>query len=137
VSTIDGTAGDDSLAGGSAGDDLSGFGGNDSLNGNDGDDSLSGGTGNDSLYGGKGNDSLVGGAGNDALDGGNGTDFAFFSGNFADYTVTYDSVADKYTIKDNVAGRDGTDTLSGIEYFEFADLNKLASSTIVGTAATT
>jgi Ca2+-binding RTX toxin-like protein len=108
--------------------------GNDSLTGGNSDDSLSGGAGNDSLYGGKGNDSLIGGSGNDLLDGGSGTDFAFFTGNFADYSISYDSAADKYIIKDNVAGRDGSDTLSGIEYFEFADLNKLASITIVGTA---
>jgi hypothetical protein len=90
-----GTAGDDTLAGGSTGDTLAGLEGNDSLAGNggadylygdEGGDTLDGGAGddvlwgdfssvgNDSLSGGDGDDELIGAAGNDTLAGGAGKD---------------------------------------------------------------
>jgi Ca2+-binding RTX toxin-like protein len=47
-------------------------------------------------------------------------DTALFSGNLADYTVV-NNVNGTVTVTDNVAARDGTDTLSNIERLQFAD----------------
>ncbi|MEI6638388.1 MAG: SwmB domain-containing protein [Chlorobium sp.] len=101
-------AGDDILHGG-AGDDTIG-----SLDGND---QLFGEEGNDSLSGGVGDDTLTGGSGNDTLDGGTGNDTAIFSGVFTNYTISFDGVA-THTVKDNV-GTDGTDVVTGVEFFTF------------------
>ncbi|WP_114943352.1 cadherin domain-containing protein [Microvirga calopogonii] len=57
--TLNGTAGDDTLAGKGANDILYGFGGKDQLYGNGGNDRLSGGLGNDTLTGGAGQDVFV------------------------------------------------------------------------------
>ena len=62
---ISGTAGNDSLVGGSGADVLSGLGGSDSLMGRAGNDRLDGGTGNDVLNGESGDDLMIGGAGDD------------------------------------------------------------------------
>jgi Ca2+-binding RTX toxin-like protein len=141
--TFTGTAGNDLLTGtdhsdlmnGELGNDtLVGGAGNDWLKGgdfstSDGADLLQGGLGNDLLEGGTGNDSLAGGAGNDTLCGGDvsgslasdGTDTAVFQGNYADYSATYDSATGWYTIIDGVAGRDGTDMVRSVEFFQFND----------------
>ena len=64
-----GTAGSDTLNGGSAGDSVQGGGGNDLIRSWDGNDSLDGGAGNDVVYGGRGSDSYQfgRGSGNDIL----------------------------------------------------------------------
>ena len=102
--------------------------GNDTLYGDDpndpsvaGNDSLDAGSGNDSLYGGGGNDTLRGGSGNDTIDGGVGNDTAVYRGNWSDYAISYNSATQTYTIADRVAGRDGTDTVTNVENFQFAD----------------
>ncbi|MEI7748025.1 MAG: VCBS domain-containing protein [Chlorobiaceae bacterium] len=75
----------------------------------------------DTLIGSSADNSLTGGKGNDTLDGGSGTDTAVFSGNYADYTISYDATTHSYTVADKSADRDGTDTLLNIEHFQFAD----------------
>jgi len=85
-------------------------------------DTITGNNVSNTLAGGAGNDTLIGGAGNDTLDGGDGTDTAVFSGNFAEYVMSYDG--DHFTITDTTAGRDGSDVASGIELFQFADGTK-------------
>ncbi len=72
-----------------------------------------------------GDDTLVGGAGDDELVGGAGNDIAVFSGNFADYAFSLSS--DLLTVSDlrPVTGNDGTDTVSGVELFRFADGDRL------------
>lgn len=83
---------------------------------------IGGSDGDDALSGGRGDDTLTGGAGNDALVGGEGTDTVVYSGNRADYTITYDRHSDVYTVADNREGSpDGTDTFTGVELVEFAD----------------
>ncbi|MBC5785395.1 hypothetical protein H8N03_20780 [Ramlibacter sp. USB13] len=89
--------------------------------GTSGNDSLAGGVGYDTLNGGAGDDRLQGGAANDRIDGGTGNDTAVFSGALADYRITWNATARQYTIVDTIAGRDGTDTVSGVEFFQFAD----------------
>ncbi|WP_434051945.1 MAG: cadherin domain-containing protein [Roseibium sp.] len=92
----------------------------DQIEGRDRDDSITGSAGDDNILGGAGDDTLAGSEGDDTIDGGTGTDTARFSGNLADYTVTED--AGTITIVDNRDGSpDGTDTLTNIENFEFAD----------------
>jgi hypothetical protein len=81
--TMNGTATNDLLHGGSGGDTINGnagidllYGaaGSDTLNGGDGDDFLFGGAGTDVLNGGNGNDFLRGDGGNDTMTGGAGID---------------------------------------------------------------
>ncbi|WP_417513235.1 beta strand repeat-containing protein [Minwuia sp.] len=79
---------------------------------------LEGGGGNDSLLGGIADDTLVGGAGDDVLAGGVGSDVAVFNGARGEYVVAVTGDG-TFTVADQVFGRDGTDTLSGIETLEF------------------
>ena len=74
------------------------------------------------LSGGGGADLLGGGGGNDTIAGGTGIDTAAFSGNRADYAVAYDNAAHRFTVTDlRAAMPDGIDTVSGVEFFRFAD----------------
>jgi hypothetical protein len=92
VRTIDGSSGDDSLAGDEGRDYMDGGAGNDTLKGAGGADTLVGGDGNDALYGGDGNDQLHGAAGDDVLHGGAGQD-QIWSASGAD-TFDFDSVTE-------------------------------------------
>lgn len=92
---------------------------NDELHGGDGDDYIGSLAGKDTLFGDAGNDTLSGGPGDDLLDGGTGDDTALFTGNIDDYTISYDDISDSYTIVDNIADRDGTDVVTGVEHFQF------------------
>jgi len=76
-------------------------------------------TDNDTIDGGAGNDTITGGIGDDTIDGGDGTDTAVYSGTIHDYTISLDGT--KLVISDGVAGRDGTDHLTNIEFLQFAD----------------
>ena len=76
--------------------------------------------GSDTLLGGEGDDILVGQGGNDTLLGGEGVDNAVFSGNYEDYDIEFND-DNSVTVKDLVEGRDGSDTLSGIEEISFND----------------
>jgi uncharacterized repeat protein (TIGR02059 family) len=105
----------------------------DTLHGGAGDDYIGSLGGDDQLFGDAGNDTLSGGAGNDTLDGGAGNDTAVFSGNFSDYSIIYDSVLSSYTITDTVSGRDGTDRVTGVENFRFADFPTGKTDIIVPT----
>ncbi len=74
---------------------------------------------NDIIYGGAGNDTITGGIGNDVIDGGDGIDTAVFSGKAADYTISF--VNGQIVVTDSVPARDGTDRITNVEYFKFAD----------------
>ena len=76
-------------------------------------------TDNDVIYGGVGDDVITGGIGNDFIDGGAGIDAAVYSGNARDYDILL--VGNDIIVSDRVAGRDGTDTLTSIEFLRFAD----------------
>ncbi|GAA0652644.1 peroxidase family protein [Brevundimonas lenta] len=69
------------------------------------------------LTGGIGNDMLTGGGGDDTINGGAGQDTAQMAGLLANYTVV--AVAGGYQITDSTAGRDGVDTLLGVEQVRF------------------
>jgi Ca2+-binding RTX toxin-like protein len=89
------------------------------VNGSAFNDTLRGNIADNTLNGNDGNDFLVGRGGNDTLNGGNGLDIARFSGTRSDYTITPGGVPGSSTVTDNVAGRNGTDTLTGVELTEF------------------
>jgi serralysin len=94
-------------------------------------DNATGGSGNDTilgnaianvLNGGSGNDTITGGGGNDTIAGGSGADIAVYSGNKASYAVSYNSATQTFIIVDQRTGSpDGTDMVSGVESFQFAD----------------
>jgi Ca2+-binding RTX toxin-like protein len=82
------------------------------------DDAVMGTSGNDVLHGQGGNDVMTGGAGDDALHGGAGVDTALFSGARASYSITANAIG--FTVRD-LAGKDGQDTLVGMEQIRFSD----------------
>ncbi|MBL3529368.1 MAG: cadherin-like domain-containing protein, partial [gamma proteobacterium endosymbiont of Lamellibrachia anaximandri] len=92
-------------------------------------DRINAGAGNDTIinddtgreiYGDRGNDTLVGGAGDDVIDGGRDQDTVVFSGNRSDYEIT--EYNETYTIRDLRDAGDGTDTVTTVESFQFADV---------------
>lgn len=64
---------------------------------------------------------MVGSSGNDALNGTSGSDTVLYHGKASEYFISTNA-AGVTTVADTVAGRDGTDTLTGIEHLQFADL---------------
>ncbi len=115
-----------SILGGGGNDHLSGTAGSDFIDGNDlsathaDNDVIDGRGGDDFLMGNGGDDIITGGAGNDTIDGGTGTDTAVYSGNWKDYTIT--QASGTTTIVDHrTASPDGTDTVTNVETFQFAN----------------
>jgi Ca2+-binding RTX toxin-like protein len=96
---IDGTAGDDVLAGMQGPDTIHGFAGHDDIDGDAGNDVIDGGDGDDLLHGGLGDDSIDGGAGSN--------DWGQYWG--ATSGVSVDLQAG------SASGGAGNDTLAGIE----------------------
>lgn len=88
---------------------------------------------NDIIYGGAGNDTITGGIGNDVIDGGDGIDTAVFSGKASDYTISF--VNGQLVVTDNVAARDGTDRITNVEYFKFADATVSTAGFMTSTSA--
>ena len=86
-----------------------------------GDTDATGNTGANMLTGNVGNNTLRGLWGNDTIDGGGSLDTAMFAGRMQEYAIGYDAGQQRFTIADQVAGRDGTDTLVNVENFVFAD----------------
>ena len=111
--------------------------GHDTLIGNAAANTLIANGGNDNLLGNDGDDVLVGGQGDDVIDGGLGNDQALYSGIRENYTVTNDSATSKVTIKDQRQFHDGTDILTGVESFKFADITLTLSELIGDSTLTT
>ncbi|MGY4334580.1 serralysin [Bradyrhizobium sp. LB7.2] len=103
-------------------------------------DNAIGGSGNDTiignaianvLNGGSGNDTLTGGSGNDTINGGSGIDTSVYSGNKANYRFAYNDSTQTFTVSDlRSSAPDGTDTIIGVEYFQFAD-STIASASLI------
>ncbi|MEQ1537412.1 MAG: VCBS domain-containing protein [Sphingorhabdus sp.] len=92
------------------------------INGTGGNDTIAGSSTTDAINSGDGDDTLDGGAGNDNLDGGTGTDTAVYSGNIADYQIT--ALAPhlwQVTDLNTTDGDDGTDLLIDAELLQFVD----------------
>ncbi len=83
-----------------------------------GNDVITGNDLNNILNGGTGNDILIGGAGADTIMGGVGTDTAVYSGLLSAYVFAYETIKDLLHI---TGGADGSDSVSGVENFNFAD----------------
>ena len=64
---------------------------------------------------------IKGGLGNDTITGGGGADYAVFSGNYSDYTISISGTTATVTDNNTADGDDGTDT-ANVEFLEFADL---------------
>ena len=138
--TIDGGIGDDFIIDdsgdnfiiGGEGDDnifcVPGLGEN-TLSGGTGNDYVQGGSGNDTLDGDAGNDELEGSLGNDIIDGGSGTDTAIFQGLVSEYTAVESGYS--IIVTDTNASRDGIDTLTSIEAFEFGWIYGQATSALL------
>lgn len=95
-------------------------------------DVLAGNAGANLISGAGGNDTLSGGAGNDTLVGGAGVDTIAFSGNRSAYSIA--QTATGYSLG---SGAEGTDTVSTVEYFQFADQTVAVSSLVFDTTAPT
>ena len=81
------------------------------------------------LNGGDGDDTLVSGVSNDSLQGGAGNDTAVYSGARSQYVITDNGGSFAIT------GPDGTDTLIGVEFAQFADMTvTLGAPSIDGTS---
>ncbi|MDP1775727.1 MAG: Ig-like domain-containing protein, partial [Moraxellaceae bacterium] len=84
---------------------------------------LTGNAANNVIAGAAGDDGITGGPGDDQIDGKGGVDTAYFDAIRSSYTITYSNLV--YTL---VSARDGTDTLTSVEYFSFLGVTVLASS---------
>jgi Ca2+-binding RTX toxin-like protein len=113
--TVTGTPGNDTLTPGYP------YIGDFVLDGGAGNDTITGLIGNDTLLGGTGDDYLYGGPGNDSLDGGDGNDTAIFTDLHTNYTISYNSATSTFTIAAKGSGTDGTDMVTNVENFIFAD----------------
>lgn len=91
----------------------------------------------ESLTGTSGDDLLIGFGGDDSLDGAGGYDAAVYTGDFADYTVDANSVPGGFVIHDTRPGADGSDTVVGVEEFQFNDVTRSWASLIPGAIAGT
>jgi len=113
IENATGGGGNDTLTGNGVGNLLKGRGGNDALDGLGG---------SDTLEGGAGSDSLEGGAGNDQIDGGGGSDRAIFSNALSAYSFVLGGDTST-TVSFNGSGpfNDGSDSLTNVEQFVFAD----------------
>ena len=69
-----------------------------------------------------GDDTLAGGGGDDAIDGGSGNDVVRYTGDADDYEITRNDDG-TVTVSDtrDIAGNDGTDTLTSITFLQFED----------------
>ncbi|XWK90592.1 MAG: hypothetical protein U7127_11235 [Phormidium sp.] len=116
-----GGEGNDFLNGGDGDDFLKGEAGNDLLYGGNGNDALEGYDGNDVILAGKGDDALNGGAGKDLLVGQDGFDGVNYAGTYTEYEVSIlDNGSIQLVDKNPANGDEGTDTLSDVEYINFA-----------------
>lgn len=90
------------------------------------------------LIGNAGDDSFIGRGGNDTIQGGAGIDTAIYTGNIDEYVILREQDG-SFKVIDRDPGRDGTDILTSIEKWSFADgsltTNQLPATQIVrGTA---
>jgi hypothetical protein len=68
-----------------------------------------------------GNDRVAGRGGDDFILGGDGTDTAVFRGKRSEYVITKDANGTT-RVQDTMPGRDGTDTMVGVENLQFANV---------------
>ncbi len=74
----------------------------------------------ENAYSGSGDDTLIGNSANNHFRGGAGIDTVVFTGAHTNYSATYDSGTNTFTLVD-LTGADGTDTLFDVEKVRFSD----------------
>lgn len=134
IENLQGSVSEDALTGDSGSNVIDGGSGNDTLNGDpiaSGSSSIQSRASNSQAAQGTSDDTLKGGFGNDSINGGTGIDIAAYSGKYSEYTITYNSSSNVFTINDKVDGRDGNDTVIDVETFRFSDVTKTAYSLTV------
>lgn len=109
--------------------------GNDTIAGNNTANSLWGGIGDDFILGAEGGDTIYGGAGNDRIDGGTDIDTAVWQGDFSEYNFSRDRTG-AIIAQDMTSGRDGIDSVFGVERFVFSD-RTLGAEELFSTTLTT
>jgi hypothetical protein len=82
-------------------------------------ESANGGSGSDTIVGNSANNMLRGNGGSDVIYGLDGTDFAAFTGSFAQYQFSWSGSA--IIVTDTIGGRDAVDTLVNVEYLRFSN----------------
>ncbi len=92
-------------------------------------DSVIGNAYNNRLDGGAGNDILTGGMGDDTIIGGADSDTAVYAGAFENFNISYDQGSGAFTI---ASAAEGTDTVTGVEYFTFNGVAKTAAELMSG-----
>ena len=84
-------------------------------------DKAIGGGGNDNITGSSLNNTLTGKGGSDTINGGGGSDTAVYSGSKSQYQITQNSDGSIRLVDLRSGSPDGTDTVSNVEFFQFAD----------------
>lgn len=91
-------------------------------------ENIIGSEGDDQFTGNTANNQITGNGGDDTINGGDGNDTVIFSGRYADYTISGTSTI---TVVDGTSDRDGTDTLTNVEFLQFSDQTYNLSSGFV------
>ena len=94
-----------------------------------------GGAGDDDITGNYLANQFQGHGGDDTIRGGDGDDIVYYDGKIGDYTITTSGDTTTVTHKNN--GADGTDTLTSIEYMQFAPERTSATTATAVTGAVT
>ena len=92
-----------------------------------------GSAGDDQITGNDADNVIKGGLGDDTIIGGSGDDYAVFDGNFSDFSISTSGGTTTVTDTNTADGDEGVDTLSGVEFIEFADLTYNASTGVTTT----
>ena len=95
------------------------------LNGSNFADKLYGNTAANNIIGNSGNDTIEGSVGDDTIDGSTGTDTVSFSGLISEYSAVESGYS--IIVTDTNTSRDGIDTLTSIEAFDFAGTSAVLS----------
>jgi Ca2+-binding RTX toxin-like protein len=118
--TVNGLAGNDTIAGGDGAESINGGNGNDRIQAGAGADSITGGDGNDTIDAGDDDDRVDPGAGDDDADGGAGTDTWTYQSRSEDLTVRIDGQSSGATGEsdaadnfENAVGGSGNDLVIG------------------------
>ena len=84
-------------------------------------DKAIGGGGNDNITGSSLNNTLTGKGGSDTINGNGGSDTAVYSGSKSQYQITQNGDGSIRLVDLRSGSPDGTDTVSNVEFFQFAD----------------
>ena len=87
--------------------------------------------GSNTIHGGDGYDTIVGGQGNDTIVGGSGITTVYYSGARSEYQITRLENGALQIADPGTGTPEGTDTLSGVEFFRFADKTYSFSAPVI------